>query len=572
MSDPKVESSFRNYRFKKKFKNNTFFADTDARQWSFYRFYTSILYSGDSPKIFNEIFDKWNISLNFIRKDDSTPKSIVNFVKELIEYNDSKVFRELREACERNFHTHVLSYISSNSVAKSEMTQGYMKQSKEILSGELHKRSASDLSEDDDDHENIGKTNGQKRKKSPLSNKRQRSYLSDDDELLSSDSEIVPVSLTNVFRETSDECSYSDSDESKDKMTESSTSTKRVENKRPMTKKRQYITQDIASDALKAYRMRVLPGDKLIYDYMDVLDYKRDEAGNSPISIGVINFYNTDCSKYLPLDYKKFIANQLQDKEIKAVNFTKGRTIDKFLVNCEEGVMQFLDKFKHIKDLESLGRCLGENLINYSTASNDLIYVQHLLQHFYFLYKNDTLLQAMSEQLASISYNKLKEILNIAGKSGPKLDGKAFLRSLGTEVLAQEDGILSTCGKRKGDLRKLEYCTKVILTALYLSLPTSAKARIIDIETYCLQSNGFQLTISASKYLFEDTIITMDLQDIEVPRTVEAFSKLITAIKVILSWKARTKKNTDVFYEVLEEGHGRLINEEHFTPKKFSIN
>ena len=165
-----------------------------------------------------------------------------------------------------------------------------------------------------------------------------------------------------------------------------------------MTKKRQYITQDIASDALKAYRMRVLPGDKLIYDYMDVLDYKRDEAGNSPISIGVINFYNTDCSKYLPLDYKKFIANQLQDKEIKAVNFTKGRTIDKFLVNCEEGVMQFLDKFKHIKDLESLGRCLGENLINYSTASNDLIYVQHLLQHFYFLYKNDTLLQAMSER------------------------------------------------------------------------------------------------------------------------------------------------------------------------------
>jgi hypothetical protein len=291
-----------------------------------------------------------------------------------------------------------------------------------------------------------------------------------------------------------------------------------------------------------------------------------------------------------------YISNQLQDKEIKAVNFTKGRTIDKFLVNCEEGVMQFLDKFKHIKDLESLGRCLGENLINYSTASNDLIYVQHLLQHFYFLYKNDTLLQAMSEreynshiwtpllrnaflgktdikfnygELASISYNKLKEILNIAGKSGPKLDGKAFLRSLGTEVLAQEDGILNTRGKRKGDLRKLEYCTKVILTALYISLPTTAKARIIDIET---QSNGFQLTISASKYLFEDTIITMDLQDIEIPRTVEAFSKLITAIKVILSWKARTRKNTDVFYEVLEEGHGRLKNEEQFTPKKFSIN
>ncbi|UZO02024.1 uncharacterized protein OCT59_020524 [Rhizophagus irregularis] len=28
-------------------------------------------------------------------------------------------------------------------------------------------------------------------------------------------------------------------------------------------------------------------------------------------------------------------------------------------------------------------------------------------------------------ELASISYNKLKEILNIVGKSDPKLDGKA---------------------------------------------------------------------------------------------------------------------------------------------------
>src|SRR4051812_46445638 len=83
--------------------------------------------------------------------------------------------------------------------------------------------------------------------------KRQRSYLSDDDDELSfSDSEIVPVSLTNVFREISDECSYSGSDKLKDKTTEPSTSTKEVENKRPTIKKRQYITQDIASDAHKS--------------------------------------------------------------------------------------------------------------------------------------------------------------------------------------------------------------------------------------------------------------------------------------------------------------------------------
>ncbi|CAG8733139.1 10425_t:CDS:2 [Rhizophagus irregularis] len=210
--------------------------------------------------------------------------------------------------------------------------------------------------------------------------KRQRSYLSyDDDERSSSDSEIDKTTESSTStKEVENKRLFRSqmffaklpmsvhilTDESKDKTTESSTSTKEVENKKPTTKKR----QDIASDALKAYQMRVLPGDKLIYDYMDVLDYKRDEA---PYQL---------------------------DKEIKAVNFTKGRTIDKFLVNCEEGVMQFLDKFKHIRDLESLGRCLGEILINYSTASNDLIYVQHLLQHFYFLYKNDTLLQAISER------------------------------------------------------------------------------------------------------------------------------------------------------------------------------
>ncbi|RGB28175.1 hypothetical protein C1646_768153 [Rhizophagus diaphanus] len=279
---------------------------------------------------------------------------------------------------------------------------------------------------------------------------------SDDDStttvMMSVSSEIVPVLLISVF--------------SDDK---TSTSTKEIEDKKPTTKK-QYITRDIAS-------------------------YKRDEAGKSPISIGVINFYNTDCTKYLPLDYKIFIANQLQDKEIRAVNFIKGRTIDKFLVNSSSSTLLLLVQN------DTLLQALSER------EFNSLIW-RPLLRNA-FLGKTD--IKFNYGELASISYNKLKEILNIAGKSGPKLDGKAFLRSLGTEVLTQEDGILNTRGKRK--------------------------ARIIDIETYCLQSNGFQLTISASKYLFENTIITMDLQDIEVPRTVEAFSKFITAVKVIYRGK-----------------------------------
>ncbi|PKY14333.1 hypothetical protein RhiirB3_380014 [Rhizophagus irregularis] len=88
-------------------------------------------------------------------------------------------------------------------------------------------------------------------------------------------------------------------------------------------------------------------------------------------------------------------------------------------------------------------------------------------------------------KLAFKLYKKLKELLNIiSGYSAPKLDGKGFFKSLGTKIFAQEDSILNT---------------------------------------------------RVSKYLFEDTIITIDLQDVEVPRTIKEFLNLVMAVKVILS-------------------------------------
>uniref|UniRef100_U9T2Y2 Uncharacterized protein n=1 Tax=Rhizophagus irregularis (strain DAOM 181602 / DAOM 197198 / MUCL 43194) TaxID=747089 RepID=U9T2Y2_RHIID len=66
---------------------------------------------------------------------------------------------------------------------------------------------------------------------------------------------------------------------------------------------------------------------------------------------------------------------------------------------------------------------------------------------------------------------------------------------------------------------------------LVFALPSEAKDYITKIATYSIQSNGFRLSSSVSKYLFENTII-MDLQDIEVPRTVEGFLKLIMAVKI----------------------------------------
>ena len=104
-----------------------------------------------------------------------------------------------------------------------------------------------------------------------------------------------------------------------------------------------------------------------------------------------------------------------------------------------------------------------------STASNNFIFAQILFDHFYLLFKNDTLFQPMSKhkfnvyvqsllirnaflekedlklncgELASKSYEKLKKILNVVSRDSSKLDGKDFLKLLGIEIIIQEDTVL----------------------------------------------------------------------------------------------------------------------------------
>ncbi|CAG8554569.1 17408_t:CDS:2, partial [Cetraspora pellucida] len=86
---------------------------TQARHWSFNRFYSFTIQSGDAPKAFNEIYDKWIASLKFIKKSNNIPKSIMNFVGELIEFSESKELENLRVAYEQNFQAHLLATISS---------------------------------------------------------------------------------------------------------------------------------------------------------------------------------------------------------------------------------------------------------------------------------------------------------------------------------------------------------------------------------------------------------------------------------------------------------------------------
>ncbi|RGB33758.1 hypothetical protein C1646_815814 [Rhizophagus diaphanus] len=84
-----------------------------------------------------------------------------------------------------------------------------------------------------------------------------------------------------------------------------------------------------------------------------------------------------------------------------------------------------------------------------------------------------------------------KEILDIGGRSAPKLDGKGLLKALGTEILVQEDGVLNTRSKRKDDLKKLEYCSNVILTTLFFCVTLRSKRLSQKLSPTVFSQTGF---------------------------------------------------------------------------------
>ncbi|CAG8451354.1 3082_t:CDS:2 [Diversispora eburnea] len=124
------------------------------------------------------------------------------------------------------------------------------------------------------------------------------------------------------------------------------------------------LVKEPTNEILNAYHIRVLAGEKLIYNGVNLLDF----------------IYQTNEGS-LSID-------QIQEPEIKVI-----RKNHRLYVNCEEEVLQFLDNFEDVNDLESFGK--SDIKLNYG-------------------------------ELASKSYNKLKDILNIAGNGASKLDEKGF--------------------------------------------------------------------------------------------------------------------------------------------------
>ncbi|CAG8759107.1 11295_t:CDS:2, partial [Ambispora leptoticha] len=75
-----------------------------------------------------------------------------------------------------------------------------------------------------------------------------------------------------------------------------------------------YINRDIASEASRTYQMDVLAGKKLIYNKMDVLELQKKVLC---VLVSLISITMT-AQKFLPDDFKHFVADQLQDPEIEA--------------------------------------------------------------------------------------------------------------------------------------------------------------------------------------------------------------------------------------------------------------
>ncbi|CAG8657203.1 12238_t:CDS:2, partial [Gigaspora margarita] len=198
------------------------------------------------------------------------------------------------------------------------------------------------------------------------------------EEYSSSDSEFVPISLTNVFRKILEE-----SGENKVKAIESESVT--------------HLSRAVELES-------------------NNLDETTEFGPNNINEETELEHKNLDDATKLDTstltDEKP--NNILLDSEIKSIKFSNGNVIDKLHVNCDEEVLEFLDKFDNVTDLKSLRRRLDENVFR-------TLYIK----------RHD------------IHHNKLKEMLNVPGNSSPKLDGKGLLRSLGTEILAQEDGPLS---------------------------------------------------------------------------------------------------------------------------------
>ncbi|CAG8632332.1 2389_t:CDS:10 [Ambispora gerdemannii] len=327
-----------------------------------------------------------------------------------------------------------------------------------------------------------------------------------------------------------------------------------------VTSKPKYIQHDLAQDLLSSLRLCPLKGNKWLWNGLEICNsLQANKNARTPLNIGVVNFHNNLCIKPLPSSMITYIQEQMENEDVNTIFFDDGKKfgINKFSIDIDEEVMKYLDAFQDCTSLDALRKTLHENSVhNHPNLNSNISYIYSFFNHMYNLYSNETLSHALTEyeydsyvwtpllcnafmekgdirissgEVSSVAYDKLKKLAQLQTKSGPKMDSKATIISISQEVLIRENGRYDIASKRKSDLSKLEYCSKVLLASAYLALPIIARPDIHRFEIYAIQTNA--------SYIFENTICMLGLTDIIIPRTVDAFPKCVEAVCKVLSWK-----------------------------------
>ncbi|CAG8533446.1 17104_t:CDS:10 [Funneliformis caledonium] len=127
----------------------------------------------------------------------------------------------------------------------------------------------------------------------------------------------------------------------------------------------------------------------------------------------------------LPSSMITHIQAQMESDDVNTISFDDGKNfgINKFLIDIDEEVMKFLNAFRDYKSWD---------------------------------------IRISSGEVSSVAYYKLKELAQIQVNSGPKMDSRAIITSISQEVLIQENERYDTANKRKNNLPKPEYCSKLV--------------------------------------------------------------------------------------------------------------
>ncbi|RIB21595.1 hypothetical protein C2G38_2299434 [Gigaspora rosea] len=119
--------------------------------------------------------------------------------------------------------------------------------------------------------------------------------------------------------------------------------------KRKVTRsKPKYIQHDLAQELLTNLRLCPLKGHKWLWEDIDIINlFKNNKNTKTPLSIGVANFHNNSCVQHLPPSMITYIQKQMEnDEDTIYFDNEKKVGIDKFAIDVEDEVMEFLNKFR----------------------------------------------------------------------------------------------------------------------------------------------------------------------------------------------------------------------------------